>query len=330
MNKYYFLLMGIYLSCGLVMAQENMSYQELDSLIWNNYSQITQLEYEGYCHFSSYQFDTKTWKYNEWREIYGYSNNSAYYATNPVDSIYLTDKVKILHYSPEKVNNNRNMTAIVTEYNNQFPPELSSSDLLQFFSFSKKTSFNFINTSVSYEKSSSGNELIILKGDIKQSKNVIYIDPKYNFAIVKEKAVFPQMIIECIYNKYELINGFYLPTEAMQYNYTSTGNLISYFKVELKKIGVNNFINYDLLRNKLQEGEILLDKRFGEGNGFNYKNSSTLTEDSIFIMAEEQNKQITKKMKNNISTDNSYWLYGGLLFFIGCIFLICRRLMRRK
>jgi len=334
-NKYYFLLMGIYLSCGLVMAQENMSYQELDAIVWSNYSQITQLEYEGFCHLSSYQVDTKTWKYGEFHDIYGFSNNSAYYAANPrygniVDSLYITDKNKILHYSPDSRSNFKKMTPIVTDYQKHFPPEFSSYSLLPYFLFSKVTSFNLMNPTVTYEKSSTGKDLIVLKGNDNTIQKIIYLDSQYNFAIIKEVITVPYLKIERIYDKYELINGFYLPTKVMQYTMSSAGNPTSIISAEFMNIRINDFINNDLLSNKLQEGEVVYDDRFGESMGFHYENSSTLTEDSIFRMAEEHNKQITKKMNNNISTGNSYWLYGGLLFFIGCIFIICQRLMRRK
>lgn len=337
MKRIILILFLLIVSSITLSAPKPLTYPELDSLVWNKYSQVTQLEYDGYSQVSNFSITDFTWHLSPTiHDLYGFSNNSAYFVKSPdygieSSTIYLTDKEKVLQYWRKMEGQPH---ADITKYENHFPPQVSSSnDYLPYFLFSKVSSFNLTEPEISYDTTDSGKELIILKGKTKSGYNrTVYIDPP-NYIITKEIYDLGKLRLENYYENYEFINGIYFPTKARKIDVTVSGMTITNISAEYKNIRINHFQNYDLLSNKLEEGAWICDRRYGkeeEKGSFYYEYSTTLTEASVAQLAAVRDNHNIMHKKNEIPPKKSYWFYGGILFLIGGVFLASSRLLRKK
>jgi hypothetical protein len=329
--KYLVLLIVISIfSCSF--AQKILTYPELSKLVINNYSQITQLELTGYCGLSIYQQFNNSWQYQEDpTSYYGFNQDSAYFIKHMgygTDSsrCFLTDKKKIVQYYLVNSGGNSLGNGEYSRYKT-FPPELAMNNLLPFDLFERKYQLSFNKDSVSVETT---DNLYKIEGVTKQnSKVVIYVDPQYNYSIVRKKIDSPGFHLEYVYDDFDSSNGVFFPRKAAQFVLGNSLETTMIVTAHLDEVRVNNFQNYDYLRNRLNEGEMVFDTSYGV-KGFRYQYSTTLSENSITQMADKYNRSIAKEEKKSIPPKKSYWFYGGILFLIGGVFLASSRLLRKK
>jgi hypothetical protein len=314
-------------------SENGMGYKELTDLVLNNYSQITQLEITGYCCYSIFQQGNNSWQYQKERiKYYGFNNDSAYYINDDgfgKESVqyYLTDKNKILLYYPGISKDNNEMNALYSEYKGIFPPNFACNNLLPFDLFNKKYDFKFKPNSVTVKNI---DNLYQIEGITSQDGHgLVSINPEYNFSVIKRRIDLPNTHLEYLYDQYTSVNGIYFPGKATQIVMGTSLETTAIISAYYEDIRINNFQNYELLKNKLKEGEYVQDNRFGS-SGFFYQNSTSLSDDSVFQMAEKHNKRISDVEKNKISFSYTYLLYGLIIIFIGMAFYLIQKLLRKK
>ncbi len=320
----------VVLLCSLLKAQSLPSYEELNKKVWGAYSKVTQFEYEGYVSVSTYQPGTFSWEGHTGTlgELYGFTNESAYFIKDDGHGFensdnYITDKKKILKYNP-----GLSRTGDFSEYKDRFPPGiLSCGNALPVNLFQKQTSFHLSNVvikKVDYDMFYK-DDVLEVSGDQKYGKATYYIAPEYNYAIIKRITLTQKFNFEDLYEDYEEYNGVYLPTRVTHYVKTSNNDTTHITHTEFHNMRVNDFQGYEWLKNKLEEGDLVFDNRFGI-NGFMYHYSTTINEDSVKQLAGIDVKTQAKPENKHMSIKVVIGVFTGILLLVGIIYLIIRKL----